>query len=38
LQAHSACKQLKQQLLHMDRDLSKAGEKETETVEQQQQR
>ena len=24
-QAHSTCRQLKQQLLHMDRDLSKAG-------------
>jgi hypothetical protein len=25
LQAHAKCRQLKQQLLHVDRDLSKAG-------------
>jgi hypothetical protein len=26
VQAQSSCRQLKQQLLHMDRDIAKAGE------------
>lgn len=29
LQAHTTCRQLKQQLLQMDKDLSKAGEGRT---------